>query len=52
MDINIVNPHVIPFLRKSIAESPLHRAGAWMMNLAVQELQHRLAQVYSCIFNI
>ncbi|KAI8057895.1 acyl transferase/acyl hydrolase/lysophospholipase [Syncephalis plumigaleata] len=40
-----VNPHVIPFLRKSIAETPLHRAGAWMMNLAVQELQHRLAQL-------
>ncbi|KAI9592357.1 acyl transferase/acyl hydrolase/lysophospholipase [Syncephalis fuscata] len=40
-----VNPHVIPFLRKSISESPLHRAGSWMMNLAVQELQHRLAQL-------
>lgn len=40
-----VNPHVVPFLEKSVSISRTSKAVNWAMSLARSELQHRLQQL-------
>ncbi|KAK9722016.1 Lipase 5, variant 2 [Basidiobolus ranarum] len=41
-----VNPHVIPFMHRSLTPSPARRFVNWVLNLACSEIQHRMNQLY------